>query len=235
MAAAALVALIVSASILHTAMLLFVRSVGEHEVPDLVGLEISVARAEIERAGFTTVIEREVNTSDFGAGRVVSQRPPGGRTLRRGRKVHFTVSLGMRETELPRVVGLTLRQAGLDLQTAGFTEGGVRRVLHPKVEKGDVIAQDPPIGALGTEGQPVDLLVSNGISERRLRAPDVIGLLVDDARAALRQNGFDVSERLARDDPAPAGTVLDQFPAPGSPLARNSGVTLLVARGNAAP
>ncbi len=227
-----LVALIVSASILHTGMLVFVRSVGEQDVPDLVGLEVSVARSEVERAGFTAVIEREVNTSDFGAGRVVSQRPAGGSSLRRGRKIHFTVSLGMRETELPRVVGLTLRQASLELQTAGFMEGGVRRVLHAKVEKGNVIAQDPPVGALGTEGQPVDLLVSNGPTEKRTRIPEVVGVPVEEARAILMRSGFGVSETLARDDASiREGTVIDQFPAPGSPLARTESVRLLVARG----
>ena len=161
-AVAAICALLTSASILHTGMLLFVRSVGEKKVPDLVGLEISAARVELERSGYAMAIEREVYTPNFGEGRVVSQRPGPGESFRRGRKIHLTLSMGMKETELPRVTGLTLRQAALELQKAGFAEGGILRVEHPSVEKGAVIAQDPPAGALGSEGAPVNLLVRPG-------------------------------------------------------------------------
>lgn len=213
-------------------MLLFVRSVGEAKVPDLVGLEITAARDEVEGAAFSTVIEREVFTPDFGIGRVVKQRPPGGRVLRRGRKIHLTVSLGMKETTLPKVVGLTLRQAGLELQESGFAEGGIRRIPHPSVEKGAVIAQDPPAGSLGTEGAPVDLLVSVGTSPRLVRLPDVTGLPLHQAEAILRQSGFAVAERRTRADQVAApATVVELYPPPGSLVARGQDVGVTISRG----
>jgi len=203
--------------------------VGEKSVPDLVGLEISAARVELERAGYTMAIEREVFTPNFGEGRVVSQRPGPGQNLRRGRKIHLTLSMGMKETELPRVTGLTLRQAALELQKAGFAEGGILRVEHPSVEKGAVIAQDPPAGALGAEGAPVNLLVSTGSSTKPARVPDIIGLSIDEAEPILRAAGFIVDEKLTRaDNGVPEGTVLDQFPAPGSLHPQGEDVSLTI-------
>jgi len=226
-AAAAVCALLTSASILHTAMLLFVRSVGEKKVPDLVGLEISAARVELERAGYTMAIEREVYTPNYGEGRVVSQRPGPGQALRRGRKIHLTLSMGMKESQLPQVTGLSLRQAALELQKAGFAEGGILRVDHPKVEKGSVIAQDPPAGALGSEGAPVNLLVSTGSAMKPKRIPDIVGLSIREANEILRAAGFIVDEKRTRtENDLPEGTVLDQFPAPGSQLLEGGEVNL---------
>jgi serine/threonine-protein kinase len=210
-------------------MLVFVRAVGAARVPELVGLEISAARVELERAGYATVIEREIHTPNLGDGRVVSQRPGPGHSLRRGRKVHLTLSLGRKETQLPRVTGLTLRQASLELQRSGFAEGGILRVDHPSIEKGAVIAQDPPAGALGTEGEAVDLLVSTGSAVRPKRVPEVVGLAADEAEPVLRAAGFVVFEKMTRkENSVPEGTVLDQFPSPGSPLPRGEEVNLTI-------
>lgn len=226
---AGLLAVVTSASILHTAMLLFVRSVGESKVPPVVGLEISDAREEIAGADFSTVIEREVHTAEYGEGRVVSQRPVGGRTLRKGRKVLLTVSLGVRESELPQVAGLSLRQAGLALQDGGFAEGGVRRIAHDSIEKGTIIAQDPPGGALGTEGGTVDLLISTGPVSRFAPLPDITGLSVEDAESLLRRRGFTMGARWTRPEPSVRPlTVLDQFPPPGSPVPRGQAVGVTV-------
>ncbi len=235
-ACAVVLALATSASVLHTGMLLFVRSVGEAKVPNLVGLDISAARVHVERAGLATAVEREVYTADYGEGRVVSQRPSPGRSLRRGRKIHLTVSLGMKETKLPALVGLTLRQAGLALQSSGFVEGGIRRVPHPTAERGVVVAQDPPAGSLGTEGAAVDLLLSIGPSTQLVRLPDVTGLPFHEAQDILRRSGFIVSERQTRADAAarPA-TVLDQYPAPGSLVPRGQDVGVTLARGESGP
>jgi len=216
-----------SASILHTGMLLFVRSVGEKKVPDLVGLEVSAARVELERAGYTMAIEREMYTPNLGDGRVVSQRPGPGQALRRGRKIHLTLSMGMKESELPQVTGLSLRQAALELQKAGFAEGGILRIDHPKIEKGSVIAQDPPAGALGSEGAPVNLLVSTGSAMKPKRIPDIVGLSMREAESILQAAGFLIDQKQTRvENTLPEGTVLDQFPAPGSHLLEGGEVSL---------
>ena len=51
----------------------------------------------------------------LGEGRIVEHRPPAGSVLRKGRKVWLTVSLGVRKTAAPSVVGMSSRQAGIVL------------------------------------------------------------------------------------------------------------------------
>jgi serine/threonine-protein kinase len=135
--------------------------------------------------------------------------------------------MGMKESQLPQVTGLSLRQAVLELQKAGFAEGGILRVEHPSVEKGSVIAQDPPAGAQSSEGAPVNLLVSTGSSIKPRRIPDIVGLTIREAESILHAAGFVVDQKRTRtENNLPEGTVLDQFPAPGSLLAEGGEVNL---------
>ncbi|HET9888769.1 MAG TPA: PASTA domain-containing protein, partial [bacterium] len=114
-----------------------------------------------------------------------------------------------------------------ELQKAGFAEGGILRIDHPKIEKGSVIAQDPPAGAQGSEGAPVNLLVSTGSAIRPRRIPDIVGLSMREAESILQAAGFLIDEKRTRVvNDLPAGTVLDQFPAPGSHLLEGEEVSL---------
>ena len=149
-------------AVFHFGMLAFVRSGAEAKVPDLVGLPVAEARDSLEEAGFAGVEERQEHSADFSEGVILSHRPEAGVPLRKGRKVWLTTSLGLRRTATPNIAGLSYRQAGIVLDREGLAVGSVSRVRHAGVERGSVVAQDPPAGAPLPEGSRDHLLVTLG-------------------------------------------------------------------------
>lgn len=64
------------------------------EVPNLVGLSESEARAALERAGFTVGTVSRANSDSYAKGTVISQQYDSGTLLEKGRSVSFVVSEG---------------------------------------------------------------------------------------------------------------------------------------------
>jgi serine/threonine-protein kinase len=192
-------------------------------------MSLADVRTELERHGFASVVERELHTPDFGEGRVVEQRPAAGRVLRKGRKVYLTVSLGVRRTELPGVVGLSVRQAGIILRREGLRVGSVARVPHPDVTRDVVISQDPPAGASRPEGSRIDLLVSLGPPPIAYRLPDLTGRPAREVEALLREHDIRIGARTVLIDRSvlPA-TVLEHDPPAGSRVSSGGEVHLTV-------
>ncbi len=214
-------------------MLAFVRSGAETRIPDLVGMELAGARTTLEDVGFTGVVEREETSVEFGEGVVLEQRPAAGKVLRKGRKVWLTVSLGPRKTAVPSVVGMSYRQAGIVLAADDLSTGSVSRVHHPGVDRGDVIAQSPPVGAPLAEGGRIDLLVSLGPPPEAYVMPDLAGRALRDARPLLARHGLEVGERtVVIDRSVLPGTILEHAPPAGSRVEAGDEVDLVVSAGS---
>jgi len=59
------------------------------------------------------------------------------------------------------------------------------------------------------------------------RIPDIVGLSIREAEGILRAAGFIIDEKRTRtENDLPEGTVLDQFPSPGSKLLEGGEVNL---------
>lgn len=226
---AAVAAFVTGLVLFQLGMLAFVRSGASLKVPDLVGLELDAARSRLESIGFAGVVDREENSSDFGAGRVIDQRPGAGDVLRKGRKVWLTVSLGVRQTVVPGLVGLSLRQADIELGREGFAKGVTTRLHHPRVPRGSVIAQDPPAGSAATEGARVDFLVSLGPAPEAYVLPDLTGRTLGEAETLLAGRGIRVgSKTVLIDRSVLPSTVLEQDPPAGSRIESGGEVDLSV-------
>lgn len=210
-------------------MLAFVRTGSTLKVPDLVGLELDAARARLDAMGFAGVVDREEHSADFGAGRVIGQRPGAGDVLRKGRKVWLTVSLGIRQTVVPNLVGESLRQADIVLGREGFSKGVTTRLHHPQVARGSVIAQDPPAGFAAVEGARVDFLVSLGPAPEAFVLPDLTRRPIGEVEVLLAARGIRVgSKTVLIDRSVMPSTVLEQDPPAGSRIEGGSEVDLVV-------
>jgi len=133
---------------------------------------------------------------------------------------------GPSRTRVPALIGLTRSAAGARARLRHLRVTAGRR-LHSTAPAGIVIGQRPRAGARVTDGTAVRLTVSSG------RAPVSLPVVekedAADAQAALHKLGLATTVRRV---PAPgmtAGTVVDQSPAPGHPVAYGSTVALTVA------
>jgi serine/threonine-protein kinase len=229
LAIASVAAFLTGLLLVHLGMLAFVRSGSQAKIPQLIGLPLDAARANLEELGFSGVVEREEHSPDFAAGLVIEQRPRGGDVLRKGRKVWLTVSLGVRETTVPNLVELSYRQADIVLGREGFAKGSTTRVHHPSVPRGSVIAQDPPPGASGAEGSRVDLMVSLGPAPEAFVLPDLTGRAAGEVETLLASRGIRVGSRTVLIDRSVLpSTVLEQDPPAGSRIETGGEVDLVI-------
>ena len=127
---------------------------------------------------------------------------------------------------VPDVVGFKSEHAQNVLANANFTPKA--EIVDSALPKGTVIAQTPAGSTSAELGALVTIQVSSGVPAK-VKVPDVVGMSVDDARAALEAAGF-VAEIVERhvSDPHNDGLVMTQDPAAGTKALQGTAVTITV-------
>jgi len=150
----------------------------------------------------------------------------------------FFVSLKSAEQVMvPNVVGKDLPEALLELQA---------RELYPRIqlrysqmtgEKGLILEQEPGAGAIVKGGKRINLVVSQGTVIDTVQ--NYIGENIEEAQRQIRDL-FTSGNRqyvqvkqpyLTKYSTEPAGTILEQEPAAGTPISNNLELTFVVSKG----
>ncbi|MBI3962542.1 MAG: PASTA domain-containing protein, partial [Deinococcus sp.] len=161
-------------------------------------------------------------------GTVIAQTPPPGQKVKLGRMVRLTISELSAVVAVPSVVGRTVDQAERLLAEAGLAAGR-RTSTHSDAPAQEVIAQEPPAGAVLSKGSTIALLVSQGPWQRFTVVPALEGLTRPAAEAVLRLVGLTMPEAEERYDPTkPLGSVLEQSLPPGTRLSPGTPISLVI-------
>jgi beta-lactam-binding protein with PASTA domain/predicted Ser/Thr protein kinase len=195
-------------------------------VPDVRGMTRDEAVATLTAANLDVSVAEVYSEQEPGV--VTAQSPGPGTRLVEGETVSINVSRGIKQVSVPSVVDESLDAAIAAIEDAGFTAGSPVFENSDKPEN-TVIAQDPAGGSLQRPGTTIALTVSKG--PEQVAVPNVEGLDVQSAQAALRAEGFRVSVVRADTDLFEEdGIVLAQSPAGGVKADPKSTVTLTVGR-----
>jgi serine/threonine-protein kinase len=194
-------------------------------VPDVIGRESNTAAQILNNRGFDVQEEARVD-EDAPRGQVIAQDPRPDTTAPEGSTVTIFVSSGPGEAAVPTVDGLPQEEAEQQLTEAGFRVDAERE-FSDQVRSGRVIATQPPGGTVIERGTTVTLQVSRGPEQAEV--PDVVGQTEDNARSALESANLRVGEVTEEESDEEAGTVIDQSPAAGEEVDRDSAVDLTVA------
>ena len=206
----------------------------EAEVPDVVGMSEAEAAEALQAAGFEAVPGATFSDT-VPAGQVISQDPEAGTTAQRGSGVALIVSQGPippETTTVPDVIGKTEAEAAATLQEAGYSVAIAR--TYSEVVPFDLVGIQAPVGGNVTEpGITVAILVSDGPrpAEEFVIVPDLRGMTLEEASAALDELGLEVVSFEFFTEVAPAGEVAAQLPPPESSVAPGATVLLLVSKG----
>ena len=203
-----------------------VGGVQEVTVPQLMGRTVEEAEGLLRDAGLKPE-RREVQDEANPAGRVFRQEPLANTQVRRGSTVIITVSTGAPILEVPDVRGRLVDVARETLTTAGFRVE-VREVNNDR-QPGTVLDQSPAPATRHPKGSVVTLTASKGLEQ--IPVPNVRGRTEGEAANLLGQQGFRTTSRYESSSDFEAGTVIRTEPAVGTPLERNSTVTLVVSSG----
>jgi serine/threonine-protein kinase len=126
-------------------------------LPDLSGLDVTEASRILNVLGLESIIEDSV-TSGSEAGTVLATRPGPGAARAPGSRIGLVLSSGGAPRPVPDVMGRSLEQARVALESAGLRVGRVTSGFLPQAE-GRVVQQVPAAGTRAAPDVRVDLVI----------------------------------------------------------------------------
>jgi serine/threonine-protein kinase len=207
-----------------------------YAVPNLVGVDVDVARNQIAGRDWNIVVEKQRDDVQE-PGHIIRTDPAEGVMLKEGSSITFVVSEGPTLSKLPDVTGQTIGEATSTLDANKLDIIVADEVYDESAPADTVISwkvpAQPGLGA-GMEVMQhtvVAVTVSKGPEPRQV--PQLIGLDPAAAQAAM-----DALQLVLVRDPAdvfsndyPAGIVADQSLPAGTEIQRGESVTIAVSQG----
>lgn len=133
---------------------------------------------------------------------------------------------GGEHVTVPNIVGLPITDASLYLVEQGLEMGKIEQVPHPGIPESHVISQRPAAGRVVRTGRKVIPTVSMGTDF--LKAPNLLHKSFQDAQRELEQSRFRTGSIARIPHHEARDTVLAQYPTPGSQIANQDAIHLLL-------
>lgn len=181
-------------------------------VPDVTEISLVEAQELLSSYGLRFEVTDRRSNSAFPEDYVIDQTPTPAEIVKPNRKIYLTVNTESHPTVVvPEVVNLSLRNARIQLENYGLSVGTVS--YQSSRFKHSVLQQSVPGGRTVEKGTVVDLVVSDGLGDRMVNMPDIIGLSLTEAQQQLRESGLHIGGfefRPSRE--ASPNTVIDFSP-----------------------
>ena len=191
-------------------------------VPNVVGKQVSVARNILEDNHLRVSVS-EVANSEVPAGKVISQTPASGESVKENHPVHLVVSKGAGDLTVPDLSGLTVDQAKQRLKDMGLVLGKITTQEDSSKSDGVIISQSPSADGKINKGQLVDVVV-NKLSPKKVTVPSLIGMTLKDARDAL--SSLEISLASINGSTDESSIVTDQSVAAGKDIEQGGSIVL---------
>jgi len=209
-------------------MPLYTHRGAELELPDVTEKSFEEAAFILEDQKLQIVIDTLQFSSFYPESTVIQQDPPPFTRVKRGRRIYVTLSAGERQIEVPRVIGLSERDATFALYNAGLVVGEIYYEFSNYYPQGVVFVQSLK-DTLVPEKTFVDITISNGRLPTEFVVPKLAGLPLKKATTDLRKAGLRLGQiRYRENDNLVPDTVLEQSPASGTKVPRGTRVHVIV-------
>jgi serine/threonine-protein kinase len=207
-----------------------------YEVPDLTGVEESVALNEIAGNGWVIETERERSDEVPEIDHVVRTVPVAGEMLDEGETFVIVVSDGVELRTRPDLTGMTVTDAVATLTELRLVPVEAPAEYSEEVPAGSVIrwqVQDDAALTAGAQVLPdTAIVITASLGPEPRPAPNLVNLTAAEATAALDalQLVAAQGEDLFSND-IEVGRVVTQTPAPDTPVERGGTVTFQLSKG----
>jgi eukaryotic-like serine/threonine-protein kinase len=202
-------------------------------VPKFVGMKQADAERNAGDRGLLLKADDRFFSSAVPEGAVISQSPQPGVRVRRGSDVRVAISLGAPKTEVPNVLGQSVRAAQINIQRRGLDIGETAMVAQPGLEEAQVLAQSPPPNAPASSPR-VNLLVADNSAQQIFVMPDLVNRQVQDLTKQIEDAGFTLvitgpnGAALAGKNDTKRGKIVAQKPAAGKRIAAQGTIAVEV-------
>ena len=193
---------------------------GEYlRVPEVKGKTLAEAAAFLEKQGFEIIIQDSIYQDTMPPLVVLKQFPEPDATVKVNRTVYLTINRATAPLiDMPNLVGLSFRNAELELKAKGLKLGDTTYV--PDIAKNAVKDQllNGASLRLGTKipmGSMISLVLGAGIGSEEIPVPDLFGMPYIEAVTLMEANGINLGVVLPDADlkDTTAGFVYWQNPA----------------------
>jgi beta-lactam-binding protein with PASTA domain len=175
---------------------LFTRHGRSQLVPDLTGLTVTEAQQVAKRYGLVLQIADSTFVGGRQKGTVVSHVPRSDERVKKGRRVFVTINaFSVPRVPMPNVMGVSYRQAKVNLESTGLKMG--KLIYRPDPMRNYVLGQqyngeniEP--GTLIARGEPVDLILGQGVSGQSTIVTEVVGMSVEEAYEVLNNEYINI-------------------------------------------
>jgi eukaryotic-like serine/threonine-protein kinase len=204
---------------------------GTAVVPNLVDLSLQQADSVLGKQDLELQILAEETDPSRQPGTIISQIPAPGTKMKEGRTVKVKVSKVEEDVIVPKLKGVSIRQAELLLAQTSLQLGEIIWVPSDSFPKDVVVESSPPPGISVPPGISINVTASLGSLPDTVSMPDLVGKNLEECKKILLEMGLQVGNTKSKtnDDFLP-GTVLDQSIQPGDRVARGTEVDLEVSK-----
>lgn len=201
----------------------------EKEVPDVSGMEVEEAVAELMSANFVIGDRKEVSDEEIEEGNVIRTNPKAGKMIKEGNKIDLYISTGKEKTGLSDYTGRMYEDVSRMLDGKNFKD--IQKTeKHDDSEPGTILEQYPPGGeSVIPEDTTLEFTVSLGpelITLGDFQGFNKRGFEVYEDSTGLK---IDIAEEFH--DTIPEGMVISQNPEAGTKLQPGSKVSVVISKG----
>ncbi len=156
------------------------------QVPDVTGTGLEEAREILAAHGLALGEGQRRFDQTRPLNEILDQTPPPFASVKPGRTIYVTINAGViPRVTVPRVLGLSLKQAGHQLKAAGLRVESEWPDPLPYLHANAITKQEPAPGTVVQQGTGVQLWYGTGLGDNMVQVPDVTGLSPDEAQQVL--------------------------------------------------
>lgn len=183
--------------------------VQEIELPDFRNMSLSEAQNMVINSELVIVVDKEVQSDKIGAGKIISQSPKGGKKVKENATIKVVISAGEGDFPMPELVNRKQEDAEKVLTDKNLVFSFVDEPSDT-IPEGYVVRQTPEAGTYIDAATTVTVYVSSGKEETTVEVPNMLGLSLNDAKAALLDRNLTWGRIVEADSTKPKGTVISQ-------------------------
>ena len=197
------------------------------EILDVRGIPLKQATNILEGQGLAVEVSSKVEDEEIPAGAVVAQEPSQDTRVTKGSIIKLTLSKGQPLVPVPEVSGMQSSEARALIEQLGLAIGKVEMEASSVVDKGKIIASEPPAGQEVVKGTAITLRISSG--PELVTVPNVTYKTLDEASRILQRAGLKLGNILKTCDIEQRfGIILRQSPGAGEKVRKESAVSVTV-------
>ncbi len=198
--------------------------------PNFIGYDIDEVTSNPEYR-YTFIVEYAFS-NDYKQNQIMNQNPQAGRDVYDNTEIRLTVSMGVERLLVPDYTGMTYDKYSEECILLGLKPSKID-VYDDTIQTGYVINTYPLPRTDISEGDTVEIYVSQGIKPNVLSMPNCHNMTYLEAKAKLEAMGITATSITEVDSEKPAGTILSQEPSAGTEIDEDDTIKFTVSNGKA--